>query len=171
MRAAKLCFIVLAAGLLAACGFHLRGSGVTAALPFETLYIALPATSELHATLKRSVEASGKTRVVDDAAKAQVALSILSDVPTKSILSLDASGRVREYQLMRALAFRLSDKTGQDWLPPGQVTARRELAFSDAQVLAKEAEEAVLQRDMQNDLAQQLLRRLATAKPPAAKAD
>ena len=42
---------------------------------------------------------------------------------------------------------------------------RRDISFSDALVLSKEAEEVLLWRDIQNDLVQQLLRRLAAAKP------
>ena len=41
------------------------------------------------------------------------------------------------------------------------------MAYSDAQVLAKENEEAQLYRDMQTDMVQQILRRLAAAKPAA----
>jgi LPS-assembly lipoprotein len=40
------------------------------------------------------------------------------------------------------------------------------VSFNDAQVLAKEAEEQLLFRDMQNDMVQQILRRLAAAQKP-----
>jgi LPS-assembly lipoprotein len=43
----------------------------------------------------------------------------------------------------------------------------RTLTFNEAQVRAKEAEEALLFRDMQNDLVQQVLRRLSVLKPEA----
>jgi LPS-assembly lipoprotein len=39
------------------------------------------------------------------------------------------------------------------------------MAFDETQVLAKEAEEALLYRDMQTDLVQQIMRRLAAMKP------
>jgi LPS-assembly lipoprotein len=39
------------------------------------------------------------------------------------------------------------------------------MTYDDSQVLAKEAEEQLLFRDMQSDMAQQVLRRIATAKP------
>jgi LPS-assembly lipoprotein len=41
------------------------------------------------------------------------------------------------------------------------------MAFDETQVLAKESEEALLYRDMQADLVQQIMRRLAAVKPPA----
>ena len=168
MRIIRLWSIVLLAGLLAGCGFQLRGSLGNIALPFSTLHITLPASSEMHAMLKRHIEATSKTRVVDSPAGAQAILDIAGDTQAKNVLSLDTSGRVREFQLVRTLGFRLYDVAGRDWLPLGQVVIRRDFAFNDAQILAKEAEEALLWRDMQTDLAQQLLRRLSAAKPPAA---
>ncbi|MDE2599677.1 MAG: hypothetical protein KGL40_08640, partial [Rhodocyclaceae bacterium] len=51
--------MLLCVTLLTACGFKLRGSYD---LPFDTLYIALPENNELHAVLKRNIEAGTKTR-------------------------------------------------------------------------------------------------------------
>jgi LPS-assembly lipoprotein len=48
--------------------------------------------------------------------------------------------------------------------PASTITLRREVTFSDDLVLSKEAEEALLWRDIQSDLVQQLMRRLAAAK-------
>ncbi len=50
-------------------------------------------------------------------------------------------------------------------LPTSEILVTRDMAYSDAQVLAKEAEEALLYRDMQSDMVQQILRRLVAAKP------
>jgi LPS-assembly lipoprotein len=51
------------------------------------------------------------------------------------------------------------------YLPTNEVLLTRDVSYSDAQVLAKEAEEALLYRDMQSDMVQQILRRLVAAKP------
>lgn len=147
--------------LLTACGFQLRGSSD---LPFETLYIALPESSELHAQLTRTVQASSKTRVVGSAAEAQAVFAVTADNQSKNILSLSSAGRVREYELVRTFAFRVHDARGQELVPAGQIVLRREISFADDQILSKENEEALLRRDMQNDLVQQLLRRLSAAK-------
>jgi LPS-assembly lipoprotein len=169
MNARRLFLAALAASAMlaaAGCGFQLRGSRSVADLPFETVFITLPTTSDLHAQLKRGIEATGKTRVVGDAKSAQVTLAIIGDSQAKNVLSLDTSGHVREFQLVRTLTLRLHDIAGRDWLPATQIVGRRDMYFSDQQILAKEAEEAMLWRDMQNDLSYQIMRRLATAKPP-----
>lgn len=153
--------IVFASLIVAACGFHLRGDY---SLPFDTLYISLPESSGLHATIKRNVEASSEARVVGSAKEAQAILVVMSDVQQKNILSLSSAGRVREYQFVRTFVFRLHDAKNQDFISPSMIRLTREITFSDAVVLAKDAEEDQQWRDIQSDLVQQLMRRLAAAK-------
>jgi LPS-assembly lipoprotein len=45
----------------------------------------------------------------------------------------------------------------------------RDVSFNDADVLAKESEEQLLYRDMQTDMVQQIMRRLAAAQKPQPK--
>jgi len=151
-------FIALA---LSACGFQLRGAHP---LPFDTLFVNLPESSELRAVIKRNVEASSQTRVIDDAKQAQATLNVLADNQVKNILSLNSAGRVREFQLVRVFTFRVQDAKGQDYVPVSSVRITRDITFNDTPVLSKDAEEAMLWRDIQNDLVQQLLRRLTAAR-------
>lgn len=150
--------------LLAGCGFHLRG---TYTLPFQTLYIGLPQTSELRALLARSIAASSDVRLVDAQKDAQASLLVTGDRQTKNILSISSSGQAQSYQLVRDFSFRLIGKQGRDWLPPNDIVLRRDITFNNDQVLSKESEEVLLWRDIQNDLVQQVLRRLAAARAPA----
>lgn len=146
---------------LTACGFQLRGAYK---LPFATLNISLPEISELHAVIKRNVEASSDVRVVNDPKAAEAILRVLSNTQAKEVLSTNSSGQVREYTLIRTFGFQLVNQANQALLPPSQIVIKRDITYSDAQVLSKEAEEGLLWRDMQNDLVQQLMRRLAAAK-------
>ena len=158
--------LVLATLLISACGFHLRGDY---SLPFETLYIGLPEISDLRAVIKRTVEASTQTRIVDSAKEAEATLLVLADTQEKKILSLNSAGRVREFQLTRTFVFKVVDGKNGVFLPQRALAISREMTFDDSAVLSKAAEEGLLWRDIQNDLVQQLLRRLAAAKPqPAA---
>ena len=156
--------------LLTACGFPLRGAYP---LPFDSIYIALPETGEMHAQLKRSIMAGSAVQVVGERKDGQVMLQVLGDQQAKNILSLSAAGRAREYQLVRTLSFRVVDPKGHEWVAPSRIVVRRDISFNDDLVLSKESEEALLWRDIQNDLMQQILRRLSAAKvpPPDAKAE
>ena len=144
--------------LLAGCGFALRG---TADLPFSTLYIGTADTSELGAQLRRYVRNTTNTRIVEDPKTAEAQLQILQETRERSILSLDASGRVREFELRYLFAFRVHDGKGQDYIPPTTIALKRDLTFSDANILAKDSEANLLYRDMQNETVQQVLRRMA----------
>ena len=50
---------------------------------------------------------------------------------------------------------------------PGVVELTRDATYADSDALAKTQEEELLWRDMESDLVQQLMRRLAAAKPTA----
>lgn len=145
---------------LAACGFQLRGSY---SLPWDTLYIAVPPSNEMHAQIKRGIESATRTRIVDDPQAAQATLAILRNDQLKNILSLSGSGRVREFQLIRTFVYRIVDAKGVELQPPAQIVLQREMTFDDARILAKEQEEQMIWREMQTDMVQQLLRRLAAS--------
>lgn len=154
-------FAILVLGLAtAACGFQLRGQ---ATLPFETLYVAIPDNSPIAIELKRNIIAGTRTKLAADSAAAQATIRVTSEARDKSILSFDTGGRVRELQLRYSLSFHVHDAKGRDYLPPSEIRITRDVSFNDTQVLAKESEELLLFRDMQSDMVQQILRRLAAA--------
>jgi len=152
---------------LAACGFRLRG---TAQVPFETLYLP-GATSGIALDLKRYIQAGTNARVVDDAAKADAIMQFSEEGRLKEVLSLTGTGKVREFQLRYRVGFRVHDGKGTDFVPQSVIQLTRDVTFNDAEILAKEQEEQILFRDMQTDMVQQILRRLAAAKrqKPAAQ--
>jgi LPS-assembly lipoprotein len=152
--------IVVLGLVTAACGFQLRGQ---AKLPFETLYIDIPDISPLGIELKRNIIAATHTKLARGRAEAQAILSVTSEERGKTILSFDASGQVREFQLRYRLSFRVRDARGRDYLPQSEIRLTRDISYSNTQVLAKESEELLLFRDMQSDMVQQILRRLAAA--------
>ena len=163
MQLVKPVVIALAcAVLLTACGFQLRG---TAALPFDTLYMPNTAGG-IALDLKRNIQSGTRTVVLDDAKKAEAVIEFAQEVREKQILSLAATGRVREYQLRYRVAFHVHDGKGGEFLPLSTVQLTRDITFNDSEVLAKETEEQLLYRDMQFDMVQQIMRRLAGAQRP-----
>lgn len=153
-----------ALALLSACGFHLRGSNGEADLPFKTILLGFPDTSPLGAELKRNIRANG-TAIVTDPKLAEAIFEVVSESREKVILSLSSTGRVREYTLYYKLKFRVRDNQNKELLAPTEIILKRDISFNDAQVLAKEAEEGLLYRDMQSDMVQHILRRMAALKP------
>ena len=156
--------IVLLTATLAACGFHLRGSAGSD-LPYASMYIALPETAEVRVWLERYLRGSTNTTVSDDAKTATVTFQQLSDSRDKSILSIDARGRVREYRLQMRYRFRLVDAQGREIVAPQEISMNRDMTYDDSQVLSKSMEENLLWRDMTIVLVNQIMRRLSRIKP------
>jgi LPS-assembly lipoprotein len=148
---------------LGSCGFHLRGD---TAFAFSSVYVNAPSSPPMSAELTRALSAAS-TKVVDNATNAEVVLDVPIVTDDKDVLSLSSGGAVREYQLVKRVAFRLHDKDGTDWMPAGEIVVRRSYTFNETQVLARDLQEQRLLREMQTDAVQQLLRRLQTAKKPA----
>lgn len=163
----RLTFLTVLMALVAGCGFQLRGAY---SLPYESIYIAVADTSLVGANLKRAIRASGSTRLADTAADAQATFLPTVEAKDPVVLSYSSSGRVREKRLRYLYGYRVVDSKGRDLVLPGQVELSRDLTYADSDVLAKTQEEDLLWRDMETDLVQQLMRRLAAAKPtpPAA---
>jgi len=150
---------------LAACGFRLRG---TADVPFETIFLP-GATGGIALDLKRNIQIGTNAKVVDDAAKAQAVMQFTEEAKQKEVLSLTGTGKVREFQLRYRVGFRVHDGKGGEYVPQSTIQLTRDVTFNDTEILAKEQEEQLLFRDMQSDMVQQILRRLAAAKKPTPK--
>lgn len=169
MRALAACLMAAVLALaVAGCGFQLRGSNGQYSLPFQSIWLSFNDNSPLGTELKRNLRAGGTLRIENDSSKAEALFDVISESRGKSILSLNSLGRVREYSLSYTLVFQVRDANNRQLLAPTEITLRRNIAFDESQVLAKESEEALLYRDMQSDLVQQILRRLAAIKPDGA---
>jgi Rare lipoprotein B len=161
----KLVLLALFISLLAGCGFKLRG---VMNLPYESIYVNGGGNPAVQAALENAILSGTKAQLAPSPDKAQVVVNILSASYDKIILSLGGTGRVREYQLIYRLAFSAT-YLGKPSIPPQQIELRRDMTYDDTQALAKEQEEALLNKSMQDDAIQQLLRRLkgAAATQPA----
>jgi LPS-assembly lipoprotein len=146
--------------LLAACGFQLRQAPQFA---FNSIYIGT--NSALGKELRRSIASNESVRVVDGAPDtAQVVLDVLTEQREKVVVGLNTSGQVREFQLRTRLKFKLRTPQGKELIPETELLQQRDVSFNESAVLAKESEENLMYRDMQTDIVQQLMRRLAAVK-------
>jgi LPS-assembly lipoprotein len=149
---------------LAACGFHLRGSNLKdVQFAFKSLYLKAPSETPFVADLRRILKAN-KIELTTTPDKADLVLEVVSEQSLKQILSLSGAGRVQEYQLFYRVNLRAYDNQQNDWLSADEILLSRILPYDDAQVLAKEQEEAMLYKDMRSDALAQAIRRLNRAK-------
>ncbi len=148
--------------VLAGCGFELRRAPE---LRFQTIALTgFAPRSPLADELRKGIDASTTTRVVDTAAAAQVVLEVLEDVREKSVVASTAVGQVTEFQLRSRLRFRLRSASGKELIPATEILLSRDISYTESAALGKEQEEAFLYRSMQSDIVAQVLRRLASVK-------
>jgi LPS-assembly lipoprotein len=177
-------FLPLAgAALLAGCGFQLRKAPDFA---FNAIVLNAPDSSPLAAELRRSLTSDGKVQVLSAASVAtpaggaasapaaaapgQVIFDLLQEQREKVVVGLNSTGQVTEFQLRSRVRFRVRNAAGRELVPETELEQHRDISFNESAVLAKEAEESLLYRDMQSDMVQQLMRRLAairTTQPAA----
>ena len=150
---------------LAGCGFRLRG---TQTLPIETIYLSLPVNSVIGADMSRLLRSSTNVKVVNARKDAQAVFELLGENREREVLAINAQGRATEYQLRLRVRFRVLDKDSLELIEPTDITARRDITFNESDLLAKESEEGLLYRDMQNDLVRQMVNRLAGIRAEAA---
>jgi len=158
----------VASAALVGCGFGLRQTGE---YPFRTVFAGFPVTGAFGAELARQLRSTGRLTVLTESAQApqaDVALDILGEQRQRVVVGYNASGQVRELQLRLTVRFRLRAQDGAEWIEPTELYQQRDLSFSETAALSKEIEEAMLYRDMQSDVIQQIVRRLARVKPPKA---
>ncbi|WP_159917084.1 LPS assembly lipoprotein LptE [Pantoea sp. 18069] len=165
MRKRTLLSLVSVVPLLAACGFRLRGVPQFA---FRSLFIQAPRGSMLARELERTLASSTEQLTVlrdprspDDA---EVIFELLGEQQERVVVGLNASGQVRELQLRLRLRFKLRKPNGDEVIPETELLQQRDISYNETIALSKEAEELLLFRNMQTDLVQQLLRRLAAVK-------
>lgn len=152
----------LTVGMLAGCGFHLRNSQE---FTFDTIALSPAPGSAIAVDLVRYLG----DKVVPEVSKAgspppQAVLDIVQEQREKTVVAVNASGQVREMQLQIRLKFRVRTPQGEPLIAVTEITQQRDITFNESSALAKEAEEILLYRDMQNDIVQQMLRRLAAIK-------
>ena len=132
-------------------------------MPFESLYVQASNPSVI-IDIKRRIQASSKTTVLDSRKDAQAILVIKKAELNKRILSVSGTGRVREYQLRYSLAFRVNDQKGREIVPDTKIQVNRVLPYSDSAILSAQAEETMLLKDMKKDAILKMMDRLGKVK-------
>jgi LPS-assembly lipoprotein len=179
-RRLALALLLLASATLVACGFQLRTNQT---LAFKTIAVTPEKSGGVAGDVARYLgDAVRPVAPGVGAELPEVILDILQETREKLVVGVNASGQVREYELRLGVRFRLRTARGVELIAPSAIDQHRSISFNESAVLAKEAEETLLYRDMQSDIVQQLMRRLAAVKlageaatlpappPPAASA-
>ena len=154
--------LALSATLLQGCGFALRGAPNYV---FDTAAVTPERSGGVAAELARLLGNRVRPAVTPEGSTPPDAIvQILSESRQKVVMGLNAAGLVREFELRLVVRFSVRTPKGTVLIEPTDIRLERNVSFNEATVLSKETEEVMLNRDMQTDAVQQIVRRLAAIK-------
>ncbi len=160
----------LAALALAGCGFQLRRPPE---LALKRVHLTgFGRDSALADELRRQLRMSPGARLVVTPGESDLVLESLLDQSVPVVATLTAAGQVRELTLRASFTFRVRRADGVELIGPTALVQTREMSYAENDALAKDHEQQFLVRTMHQDIARQVLRRLAalTAESPASAA-
>ena len=153
--------------LLTACGFELRSEP---SVGLRAIYVTSRVPSQVVLAVRKAL-AAGPTKLAADEKTAEADLAILAESREKTVHTVTGSGRVYEFQLRLAVTFQLTVPGREEpVIAPTELTTSRLITYSESAPTAKEAEEQLLYKDMQAELAARILRQVAVARRESAAA-
>ncbi len=147
---------------LTACGFHPRGDLTLPAYMSKTYIQGATPYSDLETDLHRALDIAG-AQVTAAPQDATARLRILHEEFGRRVLSVDITGKAREYELFYTVDFDVDGADGKSLLAHQLQTLTRDFTFDETQLLGKANEEDLLHREMRHEMVQRILRRIERA--------
>ena len=153
--------LLIATLLITSCGFQLRGNAEVPTAMRE-LALQMPAgRSALRLELSRTLRSNG----IELAAAAPYSLQILKEKQGRRVASLDERVKADEYELRTEVRFQVTQ--GDKFLiAPTAVRTERVYSYDADAITAENEQEALLRREMQQDISRQILRLYIAAGQP-----
>lgn len=148
--------LTLAVCLIHACGFQLRGA-LDLSQDISPIYIQQESAFELAREIK-TLLSTNNIAIVKSASEANAQLTLLNEVKSSRVLSVDANGRAREYLLSYKVNYALKTKQAEE--AQEAISLSRNLVFDPDAVLATSNESEILYKDMQRDASRLMLLKL-----------
>ncbi len=146
---------LLAAALVSACGFRLRGS-VTLPEDLRNIYVEAPI--EISSELATVLDGGGGT-VAKTPGEADGVIKVQSENYQQRVVAVDAAtGKAREFELLYTLEFSVRMKDGTMLVPPKHLVIRRIYVFDPTAVIGATRNVELLQVDMRRDAAERIIR-------------
>ncbi|HEX7038033.1 MAG TPA: LPS assembly lipoprotein LptE [Pseudomonadales bacterium] len=161
-------WLAVAALLLSGCGFHLRTWDVGSRI--ESVYVVSNPRNPLEEPLSRALRQAGVTRAAS-AAEAGLVVELLDSRSDRRSASVSDQARAAEYETALGVQYRVTDSEGRELIPPQWLQRERVFRVDRDNIIGSSEEQALLEREMQSDLVQQILRALSAVAAERADAD
>lgn len=155
---------VLAGGLLAGCGFQLRRE---AGLNIQVVALNPNPGGAVCEALRRNLARTVRVlEAGEPLQRAQWVIDVLGESRAVVPLSQTPTGQITQVKLTQSVRFSVRTPKGESVLAPVDIVLQQEASYSEALALSRQSEQAMMYRDMQQDIVQQIMRRLATLPAP-----
>lgn len=145
---------------LTACGWRLQGAA-RLSQNMSVIYVdADDRYTEFNRALRDRLRAAG-AKVTERRADATAVIHISKDQSGQRVLSVSARNTPEEYEVYYSIEYSVASG-GNDLIPAQPLELTRDYSYDTTAVLAKQREQAILRGALAEDLAAQVLRRLAS---------
>lgn len=141
---------------MAGCGFHLRTWDLEGNV--ETVRITANARNPLAEPLGRALKSAGVS-VVDDS-DVDVIIELLADRKGRRSVSVTDQARAAEYETSLQVQYAVRGRDEETLLAPTWIRAARIFQVDRDNLVGSSQEQSLLDREMVNDLVQQIIRGL-----------
>lgn len=160
--------LLLVAALMAAgCGFQLRSWDLAGSI--ESAYLTANPRNAFEAPLRRALRQAGIAEAATPG-EATVVVTLLDDRRERRSVSVSSQARAAEYEVSVGVRYLVQDAQGRDLIPEQWLERQRVFRIDRDNIVGSSEEQALLEREMEADLVQQILRSLNAAADPAGAA-
>lgn len=156
MRSALL---LILASAITACGFHLRGN-IPLSEGIKNIFVVAPQGS-FKDELENRLTSNGAELATAEGG-ADVILVVTQAEPSRTVGTLDSLGKANSYNLNFNVTYSLNDQDGNKVRKVTSLSSSRQYNFDPEQVIESESEEAELLESMEQEVALQIIRQLAS---------
>jgi LPS-assembly lipoprotein len=149
-------FVVAVCLPLAACGYHLRGSGPALA---QALYVEGLSPNDSFANTFRSTVSIAGGRLVPAVTQADGVIHIYRANHLRRYLALSRAGRSVEYDLSYRVLYDVRTPKGEVLLARQEIETKRDYFNDQTLPLGQAEEEGLIRQELEKEAAQALLRR------------
>ncbi|GAA0791422.1 LPS assembly lipoprotein LptE [Marinobacterium sediminicola] len=156
-------FALLMSVMLSACGFKLRGLYDVPEALRQVALVTASQPSQIEPELRRALEING----IDISTSARYQLEVLQERHNRRTATLTGDADASEYELRSEVSFRVIDRQRDNLalMPERTITIERVYSNEASNITASASHENLIRHQMQQDMAQQIVRQYLSIKP------
>jgi len=159
-RLCRLAFLLTLAAGLSGCGFHLRSYNINTAI--SSVHVSSNGANVAAEPLRLGLQQAG-VEISPTEADSEVSVQLLKQRRDQRSVSVTENAREAESELSLGVQYSITGAEGKVLITPRWVETTRIFRVDRANLVGNSDEQAMLEREMVNDLVQQIVRSLDAA--------